>query len=361
MGHSSQSIFERTPGSRYLLTEGRETPAEIKASKTSPGEGMAAGTNRAGAVYAWLLSDFAVGGAELKPGHKAYLSGIAGEVAAYGRLHARTGTVMVAGFASPSGVHAMNKTLVTQRAANVIDELTRNGIHRDWCFTGTTTGREIYAVVRGIPSTPKLRAYCRGVYIVLWLQREIPAPEKFSGDLRSRARERILGRFPRNEENFYYWAVDNWAYLISASARYAQLAYPPQDGLFFRQPESTLKDVEEAWVYLQRLHREFLSAANRLKQEYTGVPQSSALPAGGDPVRCYQQLARWIALDIRARSGSSRVFDFMPGAALTLSMAELTSMINKGKFGDPNTVWTRIEQYIRSKQIPYRVVRRPES
>ena len=76
-------------------------------------------------------------------------------------------------------------------------------------------------------------------------------------------------------------------------------------------------------------------------------------------MRCYQQLARWIVLDDHARNGSARVSDFMPMQAIQTSMKELIDMINKGKFGDPNTVWVKIERYISEKQILIGVIRKP--
>lgn len=365
MGQLNPSIFDRAPGNRYLLKEGRETTQEIAESKRSPGAGMVAAKNKAGGTYAWLVYNFAVGSAELKPAHKNFLTQISTEIASYGKLYRKTGTILVTGFASPSGVHRDNITLAQKRASNVTDELVRNGISRSWCFIKDASSTDIYAVVKGTPVTPQQRNLCRGVYVVLWLMRDIPTPDKFSDELRQRARSQIpsrsSGRSSRDkelQERFYYWVIDNWAYLLKPESSYVRLSMPLENGLFFKEPTTPLTNDQDVWTYLRGLHDEYLQAAYRLKHQYTGVP-GSALPAGGDPVRCYQQLARWIALDDLARSGSVRVSDFMAMQAVKTSMNELIGMINNKKFGDPNAVWAKIERYMNEKRIPMKVVRKP--
>lgn len=359
MAQPSPSVFDRTPGSRYLLKEGREAPQEIEESKRSPGTGMVAAKNKAGGTYAWLVYDFAVGSAELKPGHKVFLARISTEIASYGRIHGKSGTVLVAGFASPSGVHGDNVTLAQKRANNVADELIKYGVLRSWCFIKNANSTDIYSVVKGAPATPQQRALCRGTYVVLWLMRDMPKPDKFSDELRRRARSQIPGRFERYEELFYYWVIDNWTYLLKPESIYVRLAMPLENGLFFKEPAAPLANDQDVWTYLRGLHGEFKNAAYRLKHQYTGVPLASALPAGGDPVRCYQQLARWIALDGLARSGSERISHFMEMQPIQTSMNELINMINNRKFGDPNVVWAKIERYMNEKRIPMKVVRKP--
>ena len=76
-------------------------------------------------------------------------------------------------------------------------------------------------------------------------------------------------------------------------------------------------------------------------------------------MRCYQQLARWIALEGLARSGNVRISHFMEMQAVETSMNELIGMINNKKFGDPNAVWAKIERYMNEKRIPMKVVRKP--
>jgi hypothetical protein len=356
------TIFNRTPGSKYLVTEGRETPQEIQDSKRSQGAGMEAAKNKAGYTYAWLIYDFAVGSADLKPGHKAFLSKLSPAVGAYGRTHNKSGTVLIAGFASPSGVHGDNVALAEKRARNVRDYLVMSGrLPAAWCFLrDQVSSSDIYAVVKGTPATPQQRSLCRGVYVVLWLARDIPTSEKFSEVMRQKARSQIPNRFGKYEEQFYYWVLDNWTYLVKPENGYVRLAYPSEHGLFFKEPSAPLTNDRDVWAYLRGLHGQFKDALHRLKHQYTGVPGHSGVPAGGDPVRCYQQLARWIALDGHARGGSNRVFHFTEGQAVQTSFNELIEMVNGGrKFGDPNTVWTKIEAYMKSKRIPLRVVRQP--
>ncbi|MDT8379498.1 MAG: OmpA family protein, partial [Desulfotignum sp.] len=353
-------FFERTPGSRYLIKEGRETPQEIEQSKKSPGAGMEVAKNRMGGVYAWLLYDFAVGGANLKSGHKSYLTKINDEIKAYGKLNSKTGTILVSGFASPSGVHQQNVDLSKKRAHSVVEALSRNGVSRVWCHIKESKSSDIYTVVKGTPNTPRDRSLCRGVYIVLWLMRDLPVTDKFSDALRKHARTQILGRFTQYEKLFYYWVIDNWKYLVKPTNNYVRKAMPFEDGLFFYEPQVALTNDREVWTYLRALHGEFKNAAHRLKHQYTGVPGHSGLPAGGNPVRCYQQLARWICLDGHARAGSEHVFHFMPGKSIQDAMNELIEMINSGrKFGNPQAVWSKIEQYMKQKRIPMKVVKKP--
>jgi hypothetical protein len=357
----NRGIFERTPGSRYLLKEGRETPQEIEQSKRSPGAGMEAAKNRMGKVYAWLLYDFAVGGSDLKSGHKKYLTRIDGEIKAYGKLHSKTGTILVSGFASPSGVHKANVDLAKKRASSVVEQLSRNGVSKAWCHIKDSKNSDIYNVVKGTPNTPRDRSLCRGAYVVLWLMRDLPVTDKFPDVLRKRARTQISpGRFTKYEEVFYYWVIDNWKYLINPANSYVRQAMRLEDGLFFYEPQEALTNDLQVWTYLRALHDGFLKAFYRLKTQYTGVPGHSALPAGGDPVRCYQQLARWICLDGHARAGSERVFHFTPGKSIQDSMNELIEMISSGrKFGNPQAVWSKIESYMKQKRIPMEVVKKP--
>ena len=86
-----------------------------------------------------------------------------------------------------------------------------------------------------------------------------------------------------------------------------------------------------------------------------------AVPAGGDPVRCYQQLARWISLDGWARKSSVHVFHFVQpsGRSIQKSMNELIALINAGKCGDKTKVWARIGAYMRKHRIPMKVVKQP--
>lgn len=360
MGGGSSVILQRGPQDKYLLREGRETPAEITASRTSPGSGMVTGTNKLGATYAWLVYDFAVGESTLKPGHQSYLSGIVKNLSEYGRLHNKTGTILINGYASPSGVHGHNVALAAQRANNVLNHFVIKGrLPRDWFYVrNEIQGADIYAV-KGTPVTPQQRALCRGAYIVLWLMRDVATRDVFAGPIRERARSQIAGRFQKYEEWFYYWVIDNWNYLQNAANSYVREAFPQEHGLFFKLPSAPLEADQEIWNYLKSLHGSFNDAAQRLKNKYTGVPGHSALPAGGDPVRCYQQLARWIALDGYAREGSVRVFDFMPGQGIQKAMNDLIDMINGGTFGDKTLIWNKIEQYMRDKRIPMTVVRKP--
>ena len=247
---------------------------------------MVAAKNKAGGTYAWLVYNFAVGSAELKPAHKNFLAQISTEIASYGKLYSKTGTILVAGFASPSGVYRDNITLAQKRASNVTDELVRNGILRSWCFIKDANSTDIYAVVKGTPVTPQQRNLCRGVYVVLWLMRDIPTPDKFSDELRQRARSQIpsrsSGRSSRDKElreRFYYWVIDNWAYLLKPESSYVRLSMPLENGLFFKEPTIPLTNDQDVWTYLRGLHDEYLKAAYRLKHQYTGVPGSSALPA----------------------------------------------------------------------------------
>ena len=359
MVQPSHPIFGRSPSAKDLLKEGRETPQEIEDSKRSEGAGMVAARNKSGGTYAWLIYDFAVGSADLKQAHKNFLLQISNEIISYGRLYNKPATILLAGYASPSGVHGDNVNLAENRAKVVRDELAKNGVSISWCYVRDAKSSDIYAVVKGTPVTAHQRALCRGVYVVLWLMRDIPSPVKFSDELRRRARSQISGRFEKYEEVFYYWVIDNWSYLLRPESSYARSAFPLEDGLFFKEPATPLTNDQEVWTYLRNVHGEFKDAAHRLKHKYTGVPGHSALPAGGDPVRCYQQLARWIALDGFARSGSERVFHFMPGQAIQNSMNELIEMINKGEFGDPNAVWSKIERYVKEKRIPIKVTRKP--
>ena len=353
-------LFKRSPESRYLIREGRETPAEIEKSKKTPGSGMAAARNKAGGVYAWLVYDFAVGDAALKSGHKAYLSSISKSVAKYGKLYNRTGTILVAGFASPSGVHGQNVKLAQNRAKNVAAELTRQGIKRSWTYVKLAKGSDIYAVVKGIPASARQRSLCRGAYVVLWLMRDVPKPDKFSKDLRGRARGQILGRFSGYEKAFYYWFLDNYPYLQRSANSYVRLAHPREHGIFFEEPSAALTNDRAVWDYLRKQRREFKSAWNRLNNEYTGKPGHSFVPAGGDPVRCYQQLARWIAMDGHARAGAEHVFHFTQGVSIQKSFNSLIELINNRKFGEPSAVWNKIERYMKAKRIPLKVVRKPQ-
>ena len=148
------------------------------------------------------MYDFAVGNAELKPGRRTFLAQIYKKIASYGRLRGRNGTILVAGYASPSGIHGDNVSLAQKRASNVVNELVGMVSSRSWCFVRNAESRDIYTVVKGTPATPRQRALCRGTYVVLWLLRDIPAPDKFSDELRERARSQIPGRFEKYEERF---------------------------------------------------------------------------------------------------------------------------------------------------------------
>ena len=359
------SIYARTANSRYILKEGRETPEEIKKSKTSPGAGDIAVKNKSGYPYSWLIYNFAVGDDKLKDGHKQYLNGLIDEIRRYGNTHNKTGTVLVSGHASPSGVHGANVDLANRRANNVKNHIIRSGrLPTNWFYVKNKISNEyIYSVVKGTPTTPNARSYCRGVHVVLYLSRDTKPIDRFPESQRIRARGQLSGKFEKYEERFYYWVIDNWTYLKNPSNNYCWEASPLEHGLFFKPPTTTLNTDQMVWNYLKNLHKKYLAAAKRLKNEYTGVPQASALPAGGDPVRCYQQLARWIALDAAARSTSVHVFHFTIGESIQKAFNDLIVMINDGKFDrdfkSKSNLWKKIEDYMKKKRIPLRVVKAP--
>jgi hypothetical protein len=285
----------------------------------------------------------------------------------YGKMYNSSGTVVISGHASPSGTHGQNLFLAKSRAHNVSKTLgglgTRSrAISPSWLHVrNDTRTSEVYAVVKGTPLTANQRALCRSVYVVLWLLRNVDEQERFSEQLRTRVRGFLSGRVTTSkyERIFYYWVIDNWAYLNNRSNKYLRETYPLEDGLFFKAPSTPLRNDRDALSYLRQLHGRFTAAKHRLETKYTGVPGHSAQPAGGDPVRCYQQLARWIALDGLARAGSEKVFHFISGVAIQRSMNELIEMINRGKFGDKDVVWTKVERYLQQHRIPMRCVKQP--
>lgn len=361
-------FLSRGDKDRYLLSEGRETPGEIKASKKTPGMGMIADKNRMGVSYAWLIYNFAVSEAKLKKGHRQYLQKILSKLLTYGRLHNKTGTILLSGHASPSGVHGKNTKLAYERARSVRNELVKMGpvstesLPKDWfLIKNERNASKIYSVTKAPPTSPWQRSLSRSVYIVLWLMQDIETPDLFPRSLRVKIRKQVPNRFQKYEEYFYYWVIDNWEYLRNPNNNYVIETYPHKDGLFFIEPRSQLKTDKMAWSYLKSLHTRFEKAAHRLTHKYTGIPGNAFLPSGGDPVRCYQQLARWIALDGHARNGNERVFHFMPGTAIYKSFNTLIEMINSGsKFGDKKVIWKKIEVYMKEKRIPMRVAKTPE-
>lgn len=337
----------------------RENKKEVTDSKSSPGKLKVVEKNQHGGTYYWLLYNFAVNEYTLKTEHKRLLGGILREILKYGNIYGSESQIILAGHASPSGTYYENKILSLQRAAQVKEWFTQQGIHPDW-FASVNTS-EVWSVIKGGPRTSTGRDQSRSVSIVLPHMIDKEKSPLFPETLRSQTRGKILNELKGEMNPFSYWVIDNWDYLIKNKYCWED-KQNLNDGLFFIPPDRPLRTVEQAINYLKTLYDKFDRIRYRLKSEVIGHPGYFLVE---DPVTTYQQLSRWIFLNQSASGGTFKLDRLAkPDSASIVDLAKVTfadliDKINKGnRYRETKeSIWNRIENYFKEKNLPMPIIK----
>ncbi|MCP4002867.1 MAG: OmpA family protein [bacterium] len=346
-----------------------ESPAEIRAARLSSGEVATIARNANRYPWVYLLYDFAVDDYRLKPKHEQWLrtTGLK-EIQKHAALIPKRRSIQVLGSASRSGTPAENRELAEARAAAVVSEILTKA--QGSVLPGSkasippgifsVVGQNDWTILGDAGTTPEKRRFLRSVRIVLPGFRGGHKPG-FSTAQRAKALSQINGRFHGLEAAFYRWYLESWEYLRLNP--YSHWSRRHEDGLFFRLPPATPSNDRETWYYLRQQYDEFRAASARLRRRYLRVQGSLKRP---EPVRAYQQCARWIAMDGWTSPSHSRTrwYQALPHSGTSnefitvqKSLIQLIQWINQKKYGPPDRTWIRIERYFAKHAIPMKVAR----
>jgi hypothetical protein len=160
-------------------------------------------------------------------------------------------------------------------------------------------------------------------------------------------------------ELFYAWVLHNWNYLCEKS--YTHKARPPQNGLFFYEPETPIASMGDLSKYLLELYKEFRVSLYRIR-EYGGTELGGSATV---PTIMYQQLMRWIALDSQTSIRGKRLSTYKEYKLLETfpeNLKELARRIDANRFSKPENgkriewrkeeIWQEIEHHLKDYNIP---------
>jgi len=160
-------------------------------------------------------------------------------------------------------------------------------------------------------------------------------------------------------ELFSAWVLKNWDYM--SGNKYIHKGIPPENGLFFFEPETPVNSTTDLINYFQELYVEFRGSLNRLR--VFGGTEGGA--SATHPTIMYQQLMRWIALDSQTKVRGKRLSahkDFLVLSILPETLKELKQLINKEKFSrirsgklvvwKKNEIWKGIKRHLEEHPIP---------
>jgi len=364
---------------------------EIKDSKKSPG-GVAwirkriqlprGGIGKAAPVpsevpTSWLFYDFQVGKARLKDKHKREGRKVAESILDSLCLFKRTQALGIRfiGHATKSGTVLTNKSLGIARAGAVRLLLLNHGVPSRWMKPP-----EISDQLHLFPQGNKYkRMSSRSAQVILPTAFLQPPRIPFVPPLRQRVKEKLrtyCEKLPANTapqrtkvqlckssfRPFSLWVLKNWDYLFKSkycwSAGVGDVIKMQSKGLFFRTPASltpwaVLMLPEQAILYLDRLHEEFVAARNRYYRNYA--------PPGSFTGTMYWQIAytqslRWWSLD-HFTTGFSSAFTRING--VKLNAIKIQKLVKKGDFSKEGEKaqkkFDEINKYLTDHKIPCQV------
>ena len=368
-----------------------EEKDEIKDSKKSPG-GVAwirkrirlprGGIGRAAPVpsefpTSWLFYDFQVGKSRLKDKHKQEGPKVADSILDSLCLFKRTQSLDIRfiGHATKSGTAMTNEDLCFARAGAVRLLLLNHGVPSRW-MKPPEKSDELHLGPQG---NKYKRMASRSVQVILPTAFFQPPRLPFVDPLRKRVKEKLrtyCEKLPANTapqqtkvrlcktslRPFSLWVLQNWDYLFKSkycsSAGVGDVIRMQSKGLFFRTPASltpwaVLMRPEQAFLYLERLHEEFVAARNRYYRNYS--------PPGSFTGTMYWQIAytqslRWWSLD-HFTTGFASAFTGLD--TVKLNAIKIQKLVKNGEFSKedekPQKKFDEINKYLNDHKIPCQV------